>query len=150
MATVLGVINTDYAGGTGPNRNANDWTTPGYIRGREALMLDWYVAATDASGTVIKLGAPLDSGAMITGIDVLFNQANSGLTISVGDTGSATRYSSATSMATAGSFNVFNLTSTGFYIIGTNTNDSQIILTTGGASLQASTIVGIKIRYIVY
>ena len=141
------------AGGIG------NWQTPGYIRGAVRVMVDYYVGtSSDTTGSVIKMHPPLDTGAMVLFHILSASAATSSLTISVGDLDSATRYASAsTVLQAAGSFLIApDLTSTGNYIIGTNPStptatdtDTQIILTTGGATLGTGTVYSLMTFYTV-
>ena len=127
-----------------------NWTTPGYIRGNVKVMVDWYVGtASDTTGSVISMFPPLDAGSMILFFILGASASTGSLTFSLGDSGSATRYLNAGSgIATAGSNIIPTLeASTGPYIIGTNTSDNQIIITTGGATLGTGTIYSLQCFY---
>ena len=128
----------------------SNWQTPGYIRGNVRFMVDWYVGtSSDTAGSVISMFPPLDAGSMILFFILGASASTGSLTFSLGDSGSATRYLSAgTGIATAGSNIIPTLeASTGPYIIGTNTGDNQIIITTGGATLGTGTIYSLQCFY---
>ena len=128
----------------------SNWQTPGYIRGNVRVMVDWYVGtSSDTTGSVISMFPPLDAGSMILFFILGASASTGSLTFSLGDSGSATRYLSAgTGIATAGSNIIPTLeASTGPYIIGTNTGDNQIIITTGGATLGTGTIYSLQCFY---
>ena len=128
----------------------SNWQTPGYIRGNVRVMVDWYVGtSSDVTGSVISMFPPLDAGSMILFFILGASASTGSLTFSLGDSGSATRYLSAgTGIATAGSNIIPTLeASTGPYIIGTNTGDNQIIITTGGATLGTGTIYSLQCFY---
>ena len=128
----------------------SNWQTPGYIRGNVRVMVDWYVGtSSDTTGSVISMFPPLDAGSMILFFILGASASTGSLTFSLGDNGSATRYLSAgTGIATAGSNIIPTLeASTGPYIIGTNTGDNQIIITTGGATLGTGTIYSLQCFY---
>lgn len=155
MATVQGVV---YAVIAGPSTPAT-WLTAGYVNGREKVNIDYYVAlGTEASGTVIDMGALLPVGAKVLGIEIIMSASTGSLTMSVGDLDSATRYASAnTGPATAGSTRITGKTDStnGLYTIGSNPatptttdNDQQIILTTGGATLAVGTITVCIVRFV--
>ena len=164
MATsAIGVINKAFGSQSGLIGNINsaggytNWQTPGYVRGDVKEYTDWYVAlGTEVTASTIKMHPLLDTGVMIL-YHVLQIVASTGsLTLSVGDLDSATRYVSAsTSAATAGAYIIGNgLSSTGPYIIGTNPatptatdTDAQIVLTTGGATLGGTNIIGLTTVY---
>lgn len=154
MATVNGVV---YAVMAAPPQ-ASTWLTAGYVNGREKVNIDYYVAlGSEASGTVILMGALLPVGAKIITISITTSASTGSLTISVGDLDSATRYASAaTGPATAGISSYSGLidANNGPYVIGTNPatptatdNDQQIKLTTGGATLGAGLIIGCVVRF---
>ena len=128
----------------------SNWQTPGYIRGNVRVMVDWYVGtSSDTTGSVISMFPPLDAGSMILFFILGASASTGSLTFSLGDSGSATRYLSAgTGIATAGSNIIPTLeASTGPYIIGTNTGDTQIIITTGSATLGTGTIYSLQCFY---
>ena len=162
MATFLGAINTaigatygkaTVAGISGP---AN-WVTGGFVDGKVKVNMDYYVAlGTETAGAIITMGNLLPVGAKIIGHLLQISASTGSLTISVGDLETATRYVSAsTSPATAGSywFGGGKDATVGYYVIGTTTaptatsNDQQIILTTGGATLAVSTVICLATIY---
>ena len=134
---VRGVVNTAvYAGGV-----ANK-VTQGLIDGRNKVNMDKYtVIVSDlATASTIKLGSALPVGAKVLFIILSSSVAQTSLTASVGDANSATRYANAnTGLQTANSAVVLDGQG---YIIGTSTttDDTQILLTTGGADGQAGVI----------
>lgn len=154
MATVNGVVYQVYQGPPTPNT----WLSPGYVDGRKKVNLDFYVGlGTEGAGTVINMGALLPAGAKVLSVSVHTSAATGGLTISVGDLNSATRYGSAsTGPAAKGITSFTGLIDpvNGFYLIGQNpasptalNNDQQIIFTTGGATLGVGTIYGMEVNY---
>lgn len=156
---VVGVISTAVAG-TG----ASNWQTAGYINGREKVNLDFYVAlGTETSGSTIQMCAPIQNGAKIIKVTVFLNTSVGSLTLSTGDLNNATRYKSAdTAVATAGNYTYSGCidSTNGFYVIGTNPGttgslatqqaqgDAQIVLTTGGATLTTSMIIGVAVHFV--
>lgn len=157
MATVKGVINTALVNvqTTGPAA----WQTAGYINGREKANLDYYVGlGTEAAATVILMGAPLPVGAKVISHSLQISASIGSFTVSVGDGLSAARYSTNTALATANTIvavgTVLNTTD-GYYVVGTNaattavpTGDTQIQLTTGGATLTAGTIIAMRTIFV--
>lgn len=144
---VLGVVATIIAAPPSPS----NWLTAGYVDGRKKINLDFYVGlGTESAGSTIKMGPLLPAGAKVIRIAIHASASTSALTLSVGDSASATRYASAaTGPATAG-ISVFSGmvdATNGAYLIGTNTNDNQILLTTGGATLGTGTIYGCEVEY---
>ena len=110
--------------------------------------------AREDAGSVITF-ATLPTGANILGIAIFANTATSGLTVSVGDAASATRYGSAlTSLQTAGRYSLVGLGVIPGYVVGTVTvssdgtyQDANITFTTGGAALTSGVIYGIEVTY---
>jgi len=157
MANVSGVV---YAVTQDPPSPSN-WLTAGYVNGREKCNLDFYVTlGTEAAGTVIYMGAPLPQGAKVLSVSVSVVAATSGLTVSIGDLNSATRYATnLTGPATANSQTTAHGcidATNGYYVVGTNpgtgstaltTGDAQIILTTGGATLGTGNIIGCRVSF---
>lgn len=118
----------------------------GLIDGRVKVMLDSYVPlGTEAAASTIALGALLPAGANILAA-LLITDANASATLSIGDSNLATRYASAQTINAAGLF-WLNLIASAGYIIGTNSNDNQIIATTGGATLTINKKILVAIFY---
>lgn len=134
MSNVLGTVATAIAAGGETN-----WLLQGLVDGRVKAMIDTYTAlGTEAAASTIKMGALIPTGANVLAILLSSSAATGGLTVSIGDSGSATRYASAsTSPATAGSY----LYGGKAYVTGTNTGDTQLLLTTGGATLGVGLII---------
>ena len=148
-----------------------EWQLPGLVDCPVRCIIDTYVpVGTEAQGSIIKLftdglNKVLPAGANLLRIDFQMASTTSSLTCSVGDMNSATRYASASSsFASATAFSISCITlATGVpYVVGTNVattgpgtvtpgttsnGDNQIILTTGGATLSASTSVISAILY---
>ena len=116
----------------------------GLIDGRVKVMIDSYALTTgNTSGDVISVGGTLPVGANIIAIVLMASVAQSSLTMSVGDAGSATRYLSAgTGLQTA--ITPVIVDGKGYVITGTS--DTQLLLTTGGATATAATLY-VKIFY---
>ena len=148
-----------------------EWQLSGVIESPVRCIIDTYVpAGTEAAGSTIRLFTDglykvLPAGANLLKIAFQMASTTSNLTCSVGDLNSATRYVSAsTGFASATPFEISCITlATGVaYVVGTNAattgpgtsspgtvsdGDNQIILTTGGATLSASTSVINAILY---
>jgi hypothetical protein len=134
MATVKGTTQTVIdTGGTGQ-------AAGGLWRVKMKVTLDFYtIAGTEASGTLIKLFGAFPAGANLISCVLNFSAAQTSLTLSAGDADSATRYGSAsTGPQTAGN-TTFPLLGR---VVGTSTNDNQLIFTTGGATATAATLFG--------
>ena len=140
MAANLGVIATlTQAGGLDSSQ------AHAFSDARVKTFLDYYVlAGTEGSGDTFDFFKTLRAGMRVIAIMLTVSTAQTSLTISIGDDASATRYASAdTSLQSAGTYWFSGLTgATGFYEIGTNTNDEQILLTTGGATATAGNLAG--------
>lgn len=151
MASVMTVDGVVAAVIAAPPSPAN-WLTAGYINGRVKVNLDFYIGTgNEAAGSTILMGQILEQGAKILSIDVITSAATSSLTISVGDAASTTRYASASSgPASAGTTSytgMFDATN-GWYVVGTNANDNQLQLLTGGATLGSGTIYAVRINFV--
>jgi len=141
MATVKGVNQTLIdAGGIAA-------LTEGLVNGRVKCSLDHYSLTTgNLSGDVIKLFGLLPAGAKVIAIALSASATQSGVTVSVGDLDSATRYVSAsTGIQTAAA--VLWVSGTEYVIGTTDTSttdtDRQIVVTTGGATAAAATLTAI-------
>lgn len=155
MANFSGVV---YAVTIAPP-SPSTWLTAGYVNGREKLNIDFYVGlGTEVAASVIFMGAPLPAGAMVVSHQLQISASIGSFAVSVGDGLSATRYSTNTALATLNTIvyvpSPLNTTS-GQYIIGTNaattavpSGDTQIQLTTSGATLTAGTIISCITRFV--
>ncbi len=166
-STIATVYNTPNPSGGMPAA----WLLQGLVDAPVRCIIDTYVpVGTEAAGSTIYLFTDgiykvLPAGANLIKIEFLVAGTTSNLTCSVGDKNSATRYASAsTSFAATGVFSISCITAaTGVaYVVGTNAattgpgtatpftvsnGDNQIVLTTGGATLSASTSVINAILY---
>ena len=95
--------------------------------------------ATGASASTSTTYPSLPTGANILAIGLSVTVAQSSATFSVGDVASATRYVSASTGLQSAAPTITWLSGLN-YVIGTATGDSQIVLTTGGATLTAGII----------
>ncbi len=141
MAAVNGVNNTKAA-----DPKAANILNPGVLGGKKRVMVDTYTASALASGSTIAVGKSLPVGAIVTGVKLGFAALGASSTLSVGDAGSATRYLAAASSATAGTRLGPDLV-TGLGYVVTGTSDTDILITTGGASITGA--VAIEIEYVV-
>lgn len=135
MATYKGDVATAVAAGGLSNK-----VLKGLIDGRVKCMLDSItLAGTELSGSLIYLGSLLPAGANVIAIVLSVSVAQASLTFQLGDVASGTRYiSSANSgLQTA----LLPVLASGInYVVGTATNDNQIMLTTGGATATAGVL----------
>lgn len=125
------------------------WQLPGLIDGRVKVLLDTYtgLGSGEDAGSVIIWPA-LPTGANILQIFIGTSVATTSLTVSVGDADSAARYASAsTTLATTAG--LYPLTGLGALprVVGTSTNDANIIWTTGGAALGTATVYTLMVLY---
>ena len=138
MATVKGVNQTLIDAG------GESTIGGGQIKVRKKVIKDSYSLTTgNLSGDIIKLFGALPAGAILHTITLDVSAVQTNLTINVGDLANATRYASAdTGLATALGTKTYGRTSIpcGQYVVGTATNDNQIIVTTGGATATAGTL----------
>ena len=140
MATVLGTVATAVAAGGLSNKQLS-----GLIDGRVKANIDTYVAVgTEASGTVIKVGSVLATGANVIAVLVVGSAASAALTVSVGDGGSGTRYVSASTAFQSAAASLLAALGAGYIVTGSG-GDGQIQLTTGGATLAAITLTVITL-----
>jgi len=129
----------------------SNWQLPGLIDGRVKVLLDTYTAtgSNEDAGSVVTFKA-LPTGANILAVFIFSDNSTAGLTVSVGDADSATRYGSAlTSLQAAG---MYMLAASGALprVVGTSTNDKSITFTTDGSALTTSKIYGLMVLYSFY
>lgn len=117
----------------------------GFTDARHKQSIDTYtILGSELSGSTINVCGTLPAGARILVIVLSVDNNQTSATFSVGDGASATRYGSAsTSLQTAGRYSYDGK----FYVIGTNSGDSGLLLTTGGATLTASTL-RVEVHYV--
>jgi len=128
MATQNG---TNYAKSINPslsNRNA-----PGSVGGRIRSLTEQFTFAGEAAGEVIRLGKDLQAGAIIHNIIIDNAALGATVTLDVGDSDTVDRY--VNGYDANGSTNSDVILIGGVhYVIGTNTGDETILLTTGVAA----------------
>jgi hypothetical protein len=137
MAAVLGDNATKLASTIGANT-----VDAGYNKAVSKIMFDTYTAAALAAGSTITMCDKLPVGAVIFNIRMINAALGASSTISIGDAASAARYLPATSTAAAAVVNMSVQTGFGYKITGTN--DTQIILTTAGASITGLVVLQIE------
>lgn len=140
MATVKGVNQTKIDNGGIDNKLDN-----GLVNARVKVYHDSYVAVGDeTAGTVIKMCGAIPAGSKVVGIALGCNDIGSGATLSVGDSNSATRYYNAVDGHNTKKFNAIERSGMG-YEIGTVSGDSQILITTAGATLGTGKLINIAV-----
>jgi len=106
----------------------------GYLKGDVKAFTDTYEAASVGAASTIAMGEVLPDGAVILEIIFAYDALGTSSTISVGDAGSATRYTAALDTSSAGVSRTSVLAGLG-YKIGTASNDNTLLLTTAGAAI---------------
>ena len=143
MSAVLGVNQTKIETPTPANRLAK-----GLFDGRLKVTTDIYEAAALESGSTIKVGGLLPKGARIKEIVLHTDDLGNNTTLAVGDSDTANRYIVATDHG-AGAALITRITIAQIagrdYVIGTNTGDNQIVITTGAG--EATNTIKIDIIY---
>jgi hypothetical protein len=129
MAAVKGVNRTLYDAG-GESKVAQ-----GQTDARVKCNIDTYVPlGTEAAGSTIAMGPTLPANAKIVGQYLAVLTQEAGVTLAVGDSNDADRY--ITAIAADSVLFSDNLRQIGAgYVIGTNTGDNQILITTAGNTL---------------
>lgn len=127
MSAVLGVNATKQSAGF-IGENIID---QGY-KGMERVISDYYEASSLANASTIQLGVALPVGAVISGMQFIWDDMGSTVSFKAGDTADDDRYVvSGTSVTTAnGSCQINACDGLGYKITGTN--DTQLIVTTAG------------------
>jgi len=142
----------------GANRTKADTPTsdnvlaPGTLGGRVRVMQDNFTFAGEAAGEIIELFQDLKAGATI--LDIVIHNADlgTGTLLDIGDSNDVDRYidgydadanltSRGGGTAVTGQFQVAG----NQYVIGTNTGDTQIIITTSVAA--ATGLVTVSLYY---
>jgi hypothetical protein len=129
MAAVKGANMTKYdAGALGSN-----WIDKQDIKGTTLTQIDTYEASSLALGSTIDM-AQLPTGAKIVGVNLYFDALGASSTLKVGDSNDDDRYIASTASSSAGRSDTLLIDGAG-YATGTNSGDTRIIVTTGGASI---------------
>jgi len=120
----------------------------GFIDGRVKSMVDDYTAdATEDAGSTIKVGGTLPTGAKIVGVQISNTAQAASVTLAVGDSDDPDRYITAYAADSVRFNNDLNDTGNG-YVVGTNSGDNQVLITTAGATLTASDVIKVVIFYV--
>ncbi len=129
MSTVKGVNKTLIDAGT--------ILAPGLFDGRVKCMVDSYEAATLVSGSTITVGGRLTKGCVILQVSLTTDALGGSTTMSIGDAESAARYMSAEDTSSAATHTTDLADGVGYTTDETDADalDTQIVLTTGGASM---------------
>jgi hypothetical protein len=128
MATQNG---TNYAKSANPSQsNRND---PGTVGGRLRSLTDNFTFAGEAAGEVINIGKDLVAGAVVHKIIIDNAALGASVTLDVGDSDDPNRYVSAYD-ANGNTHSEVTLIAGVHYVIGTNSGDETIIVTTAGAA----------------
>jgi len=120
-------------------------TSSQYAHGKLRIQYDSYEASSLVSGSDISV-ARLPKGAVVYDVIVHHDALGSGVTLSVGDSGSATRYVGATAAATAGKVVMSedgNIDGFGYE----NTAETDVLITIGGGT--ASGTIKVAVVYAV-
>ena len=125
MSNVQGVNVTKYDAGT----SDTTWIPSGLIKSGIKVWSDVYTAAALAAAQTIGL-AQLPDGAVVHGVLLLHGALGAGVTLTIGDSDTAARYTSAIVCTAEGSALGDKVGGSG-YVIGTNTGDGEIIATVG-------------------
>lgn len=128
MSAVLGDNTTKFEAGS----STSNWIDKPY-NGELRSWSDEYEASALANASTIQMtpSGLIPSGARIKAIRVFHDDMGSTVTISLGDSTSATRYLDATSVTSAGMQEANKVD--GFdYEIGTNSADDELLITTAG------------------
>ena len=127
-----------------------------YKDGQVRCSLEVIEGETTAAGSTVNLGTPLPDGAVVLGF-IISADTTSSLTIDIGDANDADLYvdgygaTNVTAFVAARQPTYVEDTSTfkyeptvGLgYVVGTNDNDNQLIVTTAGATLNATIVIGV-------
>ena len=126
MASVKGVNFTNITATPVVKADSSEW------HGNLRVQYDSYEASSLASGSDISV-ARLPQGAKVYEVIVSHDALGTSVTLSVGDSGSATRYIGATAAATAGKLVMSedgNVDGFGY----DNSSETDVLITTGGAA----------------
>jgi hypothetical protein len=114
-------------------------TARGIYDARVKCIVDSYEASSLATASEIYMGNTLPAGARIQEIILAWDALQATCQLSVGDAAASMRYISAVIASTVGFARLSHID--GFdYVIGTASNDNQIVIKTSGASAATGTI----------
>ena len=135
MATYKGVNQTAIDAGGLSNQLA-----AGLRDGRVKVCHDYYtVLGTEAAGSVIEFGGDLPAGAKILQVSITSSVAQSSLTVSVGTTYDTDAFAVAGNTTLQAALTTLTANGLG-YVVGTAATDSQLQMTTAGATASAGTL----------
>ena len=129
MSTVYGANITKLDAATATSNPA--YIDQGQLNANVLVQIDSYEASGLVATSTIDV-AQLPIGAKVVGFTIAHDALGTGVTLSLGDSGSATRYLAATASATAGCKN--DILVDGFQYAITTTALGRIFLTVGTAS----------------
>lgn len=136
MASVLGVNATKAA-----DPSPSNILDPGTLGGKVRVLVDSYEAAALAAASDITVGRDLPAGAIVVGVKISTDALGAGVTVEVGDSDDSDRYVAAVDCTAATETDAVLVDGLG-YVIGTNTGDETILITTGvGAATGTISIV---------
>ena len=118
--------------------------SPGTLGGRVRVLTDTITLAAASINDIIEIGQDLKAGAIILGIELQFAALGASTTLDVGDSNDDNRYMNAIDTSSASIARDLILAGL-HYKIGTNSGDSQIILTLEGGA--ATGQVNINVYY---
>jgi hypothetical protein len=119
----------------------------GLVDGRVKCNVDTYVPlGTEAAGSTIKVGSDLPAGANIVGVQISNLAQDAAVTLAVGDSNDPDRYILAYAADSILGNNTIRQIGLG-YVVGTNTGDDEVLITTAGATLGISDAISIVIFY---
>lgn len=109
---------------------------PGKNQGKLVAYYETYEASALASGSTITcFGGSLPAGLVVLGVYLMTDALGTGTTVSVGDANTAALYMAAQTCTSAISKGPESMTIDGCgYVIGTNSGDADILLTTAANS----------------
>lgn len=135
VQTVKGVSQTAIDAGGLQNQLA-----AGLVDGRVKCRIDSYVAdGSEAAGSTIEFGGDLIPGSKIVAIILSSSVAQASLTAALGTSFNIDEFAEAGNTTLQAALTAWIEHGKG-YVVGTAALDSQIIMTTGGATLTAGTI----------
>lgn len=142
MATVKGVNRTLF-----DTPDINNRAAKGIFDARVKSIVDTYTAAALALGSTIQMGGLIPAGARIK--EIILHTANLGNSteLSVGDSNDVDRYIVATDHGSAALITRITIAQIAGrdYVIGTNTGDNQILITTSVG--EATGLIKMEIIY---
>ena len=132
MATVKGVNRTK-----ADDPSPSNILSPGTLGGNVKVMVDQYEAAGLASGSIIQIGRKLPKGAKVVEVVMAYDALGGSTTLILGDAEDDNRYIESVSSASAGFTRMNAVNGLGYETdeSESSTLDTQLQITTGGASI---------------